>query len=388
MSNVKINKPSIAILTTYIAPYRVSLFEELQKRVGKLRIFISTKMEPNRRWGIDWGRLDVVVQNTITIPKKWKHPHGFIETTYTQIPMDTLSLLIDYQPDVIVSVEFGLRTLFSVFYKIFHWRCKLIIWAAISSVTEKGRSRFRVLVRKILLQFCDGVYVNGKSGRAYLNSLGMDDQRIFDAPYATDVDVFKDISIFRTQENAYRLLFIGQLIERKGLSYLLRGLSCWLEKNQNKRIEMWIAGYGNQAGLLESENKAPNFEIKLLGEVPYDRLAEIYCQCGALVFPTLADEWGMVVNEAMASGCIVLGSLYSQAVEEMVVEGQNGWAFHPENTDEIENVLDKFFSKSVEQLNEMRVNAKARSLEYSPDKIADMMNIAIQSVLCVDNDEK
>ena len=51
---------------------------------------------------------------------------------------------------------------------------------------------------------------------------------------------------------------------------------------------------------------------------------------GVLVFPTLADEWGLVVNEALAAGVPVLGSLYSQAVEELVRDGENGWTFRPD----------------------------------------------------------
>ena len=42
---------------------------------------------------------------------------------------------------------------------------------------------------------------------------------------------------------------------------------------------------------------------------------------GIFVLPTLADEWGLVVNEAMASGLPVLGSVYSQAAHELCGDG-------------------------------------------------------------------
>src|SRR5258708_40228945 len=52
-----------------------------------------------------------------------------------------------------------------------------------------------------------------------------------------------------------------------------------------------------------------NITVKFCGAVAYSELPGIYAQCGLLVFPTLADEWGMVVNEALAAGLPILGSV-------------------------------------------------------------------------------
>ena len=63
----------------------------------------------------------------------------------------------------------------------------------------------------------------------------------------------------------------------------------------------------------------------------HERMAEVYAKASLFAFPTLADEWGVVVNEAMAAGLPVLGSIYSQAVEELVEDGVSGWVFRPMN---------------------------------------------------------
>ena len=60
-------------------------------------------------------------------------------------------------------------------------------------------------------------------------------------------------------------------------------------------------------------------------------MAEVYAKASLFAFPTLADEWGVVVNEAMAAGLPVLGSIYSQAVEELVEDGVSGWVFRQMN---------------------------------------------------------
>jgi glycosyltransferase involved in cell wall biosynthesis len=378
---MKPTKPKVVLLTTFVAPYRISLFEELQKKVGGLKIFISTKMEPNRKWDVEWRSLDVTLQKTISIPCTWKHPHGFQERYYLHIPIDTIFLLQKNKPDVVISVEFGFRTIFSIIYSLFHPNCKLIIWATISSITEIGRSKVRTSMRKFLLKFCDAVLVNGKSGREYINSLGFSNELIFYAPYSTDTKLFKDINISRHGQNAHRLLFIGQLIERKGLTSFVNELISWLKKNKKINFEFWIAGYGQQLNYFKAIELPLNLKINYLGAINYYDLPNVYQQCGALIFPTMADEWGIVVNEAMASGCIVIGSIFSQSVMEMVFNDKNGWTFNPNNLNEIENILDNFYETEIKQLNEMRKIAKNTSEVFSSQNIANLMNSAIQYVL-------
>ena len=67
----------------------------------------------------------------------------------------------------------------------------------------------------------------------------------------------------------------------------------------------------------------------MVGEQEPDALPALFAAADAFVFPTLADEWGVVVNEALAAGLPVLGSVHSQAVEELCAEGETGWIFDP-----------------------------------------------------------
>ena len=79
-----------------------------------------------------------------------------------------------------------------------------------------------------------------------------------------------------------------------------------------------IVGSGGLSSKIEQLCAPDNLDITLLGPQPYDQLQKIYQKAGVLVFPTLADEWGIVVNEALFAGLPVLGSIYSQAVEGLI----------------------------------------------------------------------
>ena len=56
-----------------------------------------------------------------------------------------------------------------------------------------------------------------------------------------------------------------------------------------------------------------------------DQLAAYYALAEALVFPTLSDPWGLVVNEAMACGLPIIASDAAGCVADLVQDGENGY---------------------------------------------------------------
>lgn len=67
----------------------------------------------------------------------------------------------------------------------------------------------------------------------------------------------------------------------------------------------------------------------------------------------------MVINEAMACGLPVLGSVYSQAVEELVTNDVNGWTFAPDRPEEVDAAIARAMMASDDELLAMGHNAAA-----------------------------
>jgi hypothetical protein len=116
--------------------------------------------------------------------------------------------------------------------------------------------------------------------------------------------------------------------------------------------------------------------LSLLGAVDYDGLSRIYGDCGIFVLPTLADEWGIVVNEAMAAGLPVLGSIQAQAVEELVEDGHNGWRFDADSADSALAALSRALATTPEALEAMREAAQRTVAAITPDAMARRMRAA------------
>jgi glycosyltransferase involved in cell wall biosynthesis len=270
------------------------------------------------------------------------------------------------RPDVVISLEFGFRTLQAMLYRIFIPSSRLIVWVAVSERTEQGRGVIRRMLRQLIIKHADAFLVNGHSGRRYLMRFKVPKKRIFLVPPASDMEPFGNTSIERPQEIAYRLIYVGQLIERKGINLFLQVLCQWAIVHPDRRIEFWLAGEGPIRKELEVRTLPKNIFLLFLGNIDYDDLSQVYAKAGIFVFPTLADDWGMVVNEAMAAGLPVLGSIQSQAVEDLVQDGTNGWLFDPENPKDTFRALEKALETPFYVLETMRQKSRQTAMKITP----------------------
>ncbi len=372
----------VALLTNFIPPYRLPVYEALRDRVGELRVLVSVPMEENRDWPVEWGRLDVRVQRRVTFRGRWSENGSFVEDVWIHFPYDTFLQLYAFCPDVVISGELGLRTLQAMLFRRYvRRRCRLIVWATLSEVTERNRGMARKLLRRWMLPLADAVIVNGASGERYIEGFGIDRRRIFRVPQVSVLPRCGVSGRVVEGRDLYRLLYVGRLVPLKGILPFLAMLSKWARENPRRRLEFWLAGEGPLRDAILGSSLPANVSIRLLGPVPYHELAAVYERCGILVFPTLADEWGLVVNEAMSCGMPVLGSWYSQAVQELCVDGVNGWVFRPDSLDEMYEAIGRALTSPEDVLRRMGQAAARRVAGLTAEFAAERIVRAIEFVV-------
>ena len=320
---VPVSDAKVVLLTNFVAPYRIPMLEAVAVRVGDLRVWVSTLMETNRPWRPEWGSLRIEAQRSMAFQHLGRHPHGYTEREIVHLPYDTLLRLRRERPDIVVSAEFGARTVQAALYCTAS-STPLVIWATVSESSEKGRGRARRLLRRALLPRADAVLVNGCSGARYVRALGAPADRVVMVPYTSALPGIAAGDSGRRE--ARRLLYVGQLIERKGIVPFIVALGRWGRRHPAEQVTLELVGDGPEAVRLARVPLPGNVTVRCSGTVVYEQITGAYARAGLFVFPTLADEWGLVVNEAMAAGLPVLGSVYSQAVEELVRDGVSGMA--------------------------------------------------------------
>jgi hypothetical protein len=228
----------VALLTNFIAPYRVSLLEGLRDRVGDLRVLVSTPMERDRFWVVDWRSLDVVVQHTLTLRGKAPDVFGLSRKTEIHIPYDSLLQLWRWKPDIVISGELGTRSLQAAAFCALQPDVPLLIWATLSEHTEQVWGGVRRRLRQTILRRADGVLVNGESGARYIRSFAVSDQRIFQVNQPVDVALFSIVPRQSTGMACQRLLFSGVLAEHKGVRPFVGYIESWARTNPAQPVEL------------------------------------------------------------------------------------------------------------------------------------------------------
>jgi glycosyltransferase involved in cell wall biosynthesis len=310
------------------------------------------------------------------------HPGGFTETTTRHFPYDEIPLLRRFRPDVIISTELGLRTAQAILYRRLRRESRLVIWVDVSERTEKGLSRTRTALRRALLRNADAVIATGQSCRSYLLQLGVPTTCIVEVPFVGDAKGLRSLPLQRDPRSERRLLYVGQLIERKGLQQFVKELSRWATEHPQIDLDFWLVGDGPLRPALEGMRTPLNLTISFFGNVPYDSLPAYYAQAGIFVLPTLADTWALVVNEALTAGLPVLGSLYSQAVEQLVADGENGWTLVPDKPGDVRRALDRALFTHGRELGRMREAARdsvsASTPEFAASRIKGAIALALE----------
>lgn len=336
----------VALLTNFIPPYRAALYEEIANRVDRLTILVSQRVGFGRPWPAYYGTLDVVKQRTLALPARWSHPSGFSEPIQILVPLDTIPRLRGLKPDIVISAELGMRTALAALY-CSAMKIPLVVWATISSRSEQGRGRPRERLRKQLLRRADAVIVNGAEGLEYVERIAERSLTSATIPYTADPD-----SLYTGTHPARpvsTIVYVGQLSQRKAVDTIL-----WALAATKLPLKLIVVGDGPERNRLESTASRLGLDAEFPGMLQPVDMPAVWAQADALVFPTLADEWGLVTNEALHSGVPVIGSMWAQSVNELVHDGVNGWRFDPSDPESLAERLSELSGLTPSELTRMR----------------------------------
>ncbi len=301
--------------------------------------------------------MDVEVQRSIMLRRRWKHRAGFNDELYVHVPYDTYGRLRSMRPELIFSYELGFRSLASAMYRKLHSQTRLAYCVCVSEHTEQGRGGARWLLRRSLIRVADAITYNGPSCRRYLKRLGVPDEKLFPFPYAADDRTEPPLQA-RDAEPNRRLLVLGQLNERKGVLQALKSVSDYAVQHPDQQWDLTFLGSGPLKNALAAYPIPANLKLNMLGSLDPIEVAPKLNEYGVLLFPTLADEWGLVVNEGLRAGLPVIASRYAQASTTLIDEGRNGWLYTPDQPQELHRCLSQLYSLTADQMREMRDSAR------------------------------
>jgi glycosyltransferase involved in cell wall biosynthesis len=151
------------------------------------------------------------------------------------------------------------------------------------------------------------------------------------------------------------ILYVGQLIKRKGVEYLIKSLKKISPKYEIKCI---IIGEGKEKkNLIKLSRKLSVDKFVIFkGKVTEKELLNWYSISDIFIMPSLNEPWGLVCTEAMASECAIIASRVGGIVEQ-VKDGNNGYLVEKQNPEELYDKI-SYLLDNPDIINKMKRNSR------------------------------
>ena len=218
----------------------------------------------------------------------------------------------------------------------------------------------------------DLVLATGDLGCVWWQSAGFPANKVFPFGYFT-AQPDENLSagpVSTSEKPVFRMLFVGQLIHRKGLDLLFHALS----KVSDKKWALDIIGKGPQeeSYMQLAEKKGFNARIYWWGALPNAQVLACMAQADLFILPSRYDGWGAVVNEALTMGTPVLASDACGA-SCLLTADWLGMTFSSENTDSLVNALQECLARGPLPENRRIQIRKWAKNSISPEAAADYL---------------
>ena len=182
------------------------------------------------------------------------------------------------------------------------------------------RGSFFAWLKLFVLNHTDRLTVVSRAMHEKVLSMGVDPEKVTVIPMG--VELKKRFVPPAERKEKHALLFVGRLIEKKGLRYLIEAMPLILEQNPSAYLR--IIGDGPEKTVMEKRisELGINNRIQFMGPVPNENLPSFYQSSNIVIFPSvIAEGFGLVLVEALGCECALVVSDFP-AKSDIISEGE------------------------------------------------------------------
>lgn len=289
-------------------------------------------------------------------------------------------VLTEIQPDVIILCGYGVPGMLEALL----WSISKKIPAVLLSDSKEDdakRSWWKEKFKSLIIKQYKSALVAGKSHKQYLIKLGMPEESIFLGYDVVGNESFHPDKIKHLSRplNQPYFLAINRFIPKKNLAFLLLSYAEYRKRVGELAWDLVLAGEGELRSQLEKQIIDLELSecVHLPGFLQQEELLPYFAHAQCFIHASIQEQWGLVVNEAMAAGLPVLVSNRCGCFEDLVLDGINGFGFNPENQEELVQLMKKVGSY-VFDLESMGKASLEHIQKFSPDYFAQSLMRAVE----------
>lgn len=165
------------------------------------------------------------------------------------------------------------------------------------------------------------------------------------------------------------IVFVGRLIDRKGLDVLMESFDIFSRKLHT--VKLLLVGDGPLRKKIEYLAEASD-SIRYVGRLDTDGVIEMFHASDIAVVPSIVEPWGLVVNEAMAAGLPVIASDAVGCVDDLLHENSTGKIVKTNSVGELVNAI-QYLAENGEARTGMGLTARVMISEWTLRREAKMV---------------
>jgi len=271
---------------------------------------------------------------------------------------------------------------------------RIAVCMAESKEDDAERVWWREALKKVLVAEFDAAQAAGSAAARYFVKLGIPEDRIFIGYSVVDNDYFAEraAAVRRDPSEARTLPGLAdetpfffssaRFMERKDLPGLLKAYAAYHRRAEVNRLQPWrllLLGDGPLRPGLEAIARQEGISeaVAMPGWRQIEDLPSYYALASALVHTATVDQWGLVVNEAMAAGLPVVVSTGAGCAEDLVRDGENGFTFVPGDV----STLTQHLFATAHEIDRERFGQRSRELiaEWPLERFGTSLHRALEA---------
>jgi glycosyltransferase involved in cell wall biosynthesis len=343
------------LVTNIPAPYRIPVFNRVAQELGEdFLVIFCARLEPNRQWDL--------------APFEFNHTylkesHFISHGMFVHCNPDVIGVLRRFRPDVVITSGFNPTHLLA-------WAYTLLSGAKHVPMTDGWIASERELglahrvVRRIVFRGSRAFIGASKHSRDLYRSYGCADTKLYQSHLCIDNDKFIQYSTNRSRP--YDFMFSGQIVEGKMPEFFVEVVRRVKEKRGEASV--LVIGDGKLRDSFLDSLKEIGAKVTYAGFIAQGDLPSYYSQAKLLLFTTRNDAWGIVANEALASGTLVITTPYAGAAHDLVIDGENGYVVDTDASLWATKIIELLQNEPL--LEQMRLNAVSSVAEFNFDNAA------------------
>ena len=265
-----------------------------------------------------------------------------------------------------------------------------IVLMSESTAYDERRRWLQEAVKRRIVAVGGAALAGGSPQRAYLLALGLRGDAVLSGYDAVDNAYFAEraarvrnvAAAERARLELPERFFLAscRFVAKKNLLRLVRAYAQYRRDASAGAWSLVLLGDGVLRPRIEAETQALrlNGGLHMPGFRQYDQLPAYYGLASAFVHASTSEQWGLVVNEAMASGLPVIVSNRCGCAPDLVRNGVNGFIFDPCDVDQLAGLMGRVVAMTDEQRRAMGQASERIIANWGPERFADGLLQAVE----------